>query len=190
MCLSECFAFNTTWDTLTDTLTFFANVLVSTTHIIYLGLYYIKWILQQDYFCYSYSFHKNIIIHIHKWLFIIYHGHSRFLIAWGWMTEARHQITRGSHDPRAGVGVTKPISTAPLYSPFSIRVKTLVMYWMPLSYWTVLPQINYRDTRQIWKWFKEPSMYFSKLNFFNGEINERNFNNSRLKVFLYTWHLV
>ena len=66
--------------------------------------------------------------------------------------QSRHLITYPS-----GVGVTKPTSSILSFSQFFTIVKTLVTSWISRSY---LTGVTTADTRQIWKWFKEPDMYY------------------------------
>ena len=73
-----------------------------------------------------------------------------------------------------GVGVTKPISSVPLFSEFSSNVKTNVSYRYHVYIWQVSPQLSCVDTCQLWMWFEEAKMYFCHIeNFAYGEINER-----------------
>ena len=78
-----------------------------------------------------------------------------------------------------GVGVTKPIFSVPLFSTFSVIVKTNVSYWISRLYLAeVSPQLSCGDTCRIWMWFRESNRNFCKIeNFAYGEISERSFSN-------------
>ena len=70
------------------------------------------------------------------------------------------------------VGVTKPISSDPLFSRFS----AMWIYTLAIEYhvyaWQVWP-LSCGDTCQIWLWLKEFNRYFCKIeNFVYGEIIE------------------
>ena len=59
-----------------------------------------------------------------------------------------------------GVGVTKPISSIPLFYQFFPSS----MFVLPAKYhihiWQVLLQLSCGDSHQIWMWFKESHIYF------------------------------
>ena len=85
----------------------------------------------------------------------------------------QHQHVCKSASP--GVGVTKPISSAPLFSQFFRVIKILVTYGISHPY---LTDVSCGDICEIWMWFGESNMYFCKIkNFTNREINERSFSN-------------
>ena len=80
--------------------------------------------------------------------------------------------------PSPGVGVTKIISSVPLFCVIFSIVKTHVSYWISRLYLTGVA------AAQLWwhlsdmMWFKESNRYFCKIeNFAYGEINERSFSN-------------
>ena len=79
-----------------------------------------------------------------------------------------------------GMGVTKPISSVPLFSSFS----KLSNHWLPIEYHVHIcqmsPQLSCGDICQIWMWFIGSNMYFHMMvNFYVGEIKERTpFSNS------------
>ena len=77
------------------------------------------------------------------------------------------------------VGVTKPISSVPLFSQiFSLSKHTLTVEYC-VYIWQVSPQLSCGDTCQIWMSFEESNMYFCEIeNFAYGEINERSFINN------------
>ena len=80
------------------------------------------------------------------------------------------------------MGVTKPISSVPLFSEFFIIVKHTLAIEYHLYIWQVSPQPSCGDTCQIWMWFKEYSRYFCKMeNLVYGEINEWRFSNPHQK---------
>ena len=77
------------------------------------------------------------------------------------------------------VGVTKPISPVPLFSPFFCYTKK---YWLPIEHhvhiWQMWPQLSCSDICQIWMGFKESNIFFCMIEIFpNGEINKRSFSN-------------
>ena len=79
---------------------------------------------------------------------------------------------------RSGVGVTKPISSIPLFSSFSTSPKHTLAIEYHVYIWRVSPQLSCGDTCQILMWFKESNRYFCKIETFDyGEINERSFSN-------------
>ena len=79
---------------------------------------------------------------------------------------------------RSGVGLTKPISSVPLFSSFSSSSKHTLAIEYHVYIWQVSPQLSCGDTWQIWMWFKESNMHFCKIEYFAyGEINERSFIN-------------
>ena len=79
---------------------------------------------------------------------------------------------------RSGVGVTKPISSVPLFPKFSALLKNTLTVKYRVYIWQVSPQLSCGDTCQIWMWFEESNMYFCEIeNFAYGEINERSFSN-------------
>ena len=91
--------------------------------------------------------------------------------SWGWWFEMPSRSLWhhcSATDPR--MGIQNEFHSFP-YFPwfFHMVVKTLVMYWILHSYLTE------GDTRQIWKWFKEPKWYFCKI-----EISFREFTNGVL----------
>ena len=53
-----------------------------------------------------------------------------------------------------GWGVTKPISSMPLYSEFLALPKHTLDTEYHINIWQVSPQLNCGDTCQIWMWFK------------------------------------
>ena len=56
---------------------------------------------------------------------------------------------------------------------FSQHLKHRLTIEYHIHIWQVLPQLSCSDTHQLWKWFKAPKRYFSKIKyFFYGEINE------------------
>ena len=62
-----------------------------------------------------------------------------------------------------GVGVTKPISSFPLFSDFfSALSKHTLDIEYHVNIWQVSPQLSCSDTCQIWMWFKESKRYFWK----------------------------
>ena len=71
----------------------------------------------------------------------------------------------------AGVGVTKPISSVPLFPRFS----PLSKHWLPIEYhvyiWQMSPQLSCGDTCQIWKGFLQSYWYFHKIEKFPLRIN-------------------
>ena len=71
-----------------------------------------------------------------------------------------------------GVGITKPVSSLPLFSLFSEWSK----HQLPIEYhvhiWQMSPQLSRGDTCQIWIWFKEYDKYFWNIeNIHNKEIH-------------------
>ena len=78
----------------------------------------------------------------------------------------------------AGMGVTKPIFSVPLFSTFSAIVKKALAIENRDYIWQVSPQLSCGDTCQIWMWCRESNRYFCKIeNFAYGEISERSFSN-------------
>ena len=78
----------------------------------------------------------------------------------------------------SGVGVTKPISSVPLFSDFFNIVKLCQAIEYHVYIWQVSPQLSCGDTCQIWMWFEESNMYFCHVEkFAYGEINQRSFSN-------------
>ena len=63
----------------------------------------------------------------------------------------------------SGVGVTKPISSIPLFSEFFIIMKTHLSYFH-VYIWQVLPQLSCGNTCQIWMWFKESKNTLARSN--------------------------
>ena len=77
-----------------------------------------------------------------------------------------------------GVGVTKPISSVPLFSNFSALSNHTLAIEYHVYIWQVSPQLSCGDTCQIWMWFEESNIYFCQVkNFAYEEINERSFSN-------------
>ena len=78
----------------------------------------------------------------------------------------------------SGVGVTKPISSVPLFSEFLVMSKETSAIEYHVYIWQVSLQLSCSDICQIWMWFEESNMYFCHIkNFAYGEINERSFSN-------------
>ena len=78
----------------------------------------------------------------------------------------------------SGVGVTKPISSSPLFSEFYNVIKTRVSYWVSRFICQLSPQFSCGDTCQIWMWFKEfHKCFYKNKNFTYRGINERNYIN-------------
>ena len=75
-------------------------------------------------------------------------------------------------------GVTKPISSVPLFSEFSSLVKHMLTIEGHVCIWQVSPQLSCGDTCQIWMWFNEFDNHFCK-NFAFREINQRSLSNPR-----------
>ena len=87
-------------------------------------------------------------------------------------------ITSGFPDKGPGVGVTKPISSVPLFSEILVMSEETLAIEYHVYIWQVSPQLSCGDICQIWMWFEESNMYFSHIeNFVYGEINERSFSN-------------
>ena len=87
-------------------------------------------------------------------------------------------ILRNRENNGAGVGVTKPIFSVPLFSTFPLLSKQTVAIEYHVYIWQVSPQLSCGDTCQIWMWFRESNMCFCKIeNFAYGEISERSFSN-------------
>ena len=65
-------------------------------------------------------------------------------------------ITHNRHtENRSGVGVTKPISSVPLFSYFfSIAKKNRLTIENHVHIWQVSPQLSCGDTWRIWMWYK------------------------------------
>ena len=116
--------------------------------------------------------HCCIICHVHRWntrSSPIQHNHDPHLFAFHCACTQIYQ---------AGVGVTKPIFPVPLFSEFVTMSKTLVIYWISLSYLQGSPPLSCGNTCQIWKWFQSFNWYFRKIeNYPCGEINEGSFSN-------------
>ena len=75
----------------------------------------------------------------------------------------------------SGVGVTKPISSVPLFSKFFNIAKYMWIIECHANIWQLL---SCGDTCQIWLWFKECQRYFYEIeNFACVEIDEWNFSN-------------
>ena len=78
----------------------------------------------------------------------------------------------------SGVGVTKPISSVPLFSKILVMWEETLAIEHHVYIWQVSPQLSCGDICQIWMWFEESNMYFChNENFAYGEINERSFSN-------------
>ena len=77
------------------------------------------------------------------------------------------------------MGVTKPISSVPLFSDFfSIPSNHTLAIEYHVYIWQMSPQLICGDTCQIWMWFIESNMYFCHVEkFAYGKINERSFSN-------------
>ena len=76
------------------------------------------------------------------------------------------------------MGVTKPISSVPLFSEFFSIVKNTLAIEYHVHIWQVSPQLGCGDTCQIWMWYKEFDRHFCEIeNFAYGEICERSFSN-------------
>ena len=79
---------------------------------------------------------------------------------------------------RAGVGVTKPISSVPLFSEILVMSEETLAIEYNVYIWQVSPQLSCGDICQIWLWFEKSNMYFCHIEYFAyGEINERSFSN-------------
>ena len=55
---------------------------------------------------------------------------------------------------KAGVGVTKPISSVPLFSEFLEMSKESLAIEYHVYIWQVSPQLSCDDICQIWMWFE------------------------------------
>ena len=78
----------------------------------------------------------------------------------------------------SGVGVTKPISSVPLFPNFAESSKHTSAIAYHVYIWQVSPQLSCGDTCQIWMRLKWSNRYFGKVeNSAYGEINERSFSN-------------
>ena len=90
------------------------------------------------------------------------------------------------HKP--GVGVTKPISSIPLFSDFFTIVKHTLDIENHIYIGQVLLQLSCGDTCQIWLWFKESKRYIYKIeNFDYREINKQRFSNPHPWTDLQDW---
>ena len=61
------------------------------------------------------------------------------------------------------MGVTKPISSVPLFSYFSASLKYTLAIKYHVYIWQVLPQLSCGDTCKIWMWCKESNKCIYKI---------------------------
>ena len=88
------------------------------------------------------------------------------------------EVNYPHHRRWSGVGVTKPISSVPLFSHFLALSEHTLAIEYHVYIWQVSPQLSCGATCQIYTWFKESKRYFCQIeNFACGEINERSFSN-------------
>ena len=69
-----------------------------------------------------------------------------------------------------GRGLLRQFPPFCYFSRVSIIVKTLDGYWILPYIWQVSSQLRGEDTRQIWKWLKEPKRLFCEIKKFLNEI--------------------
>ena len=112
-----------------------------------------------------------------EWIFYEYTLYSaNYALTFGAVNDSDDMtIADGSG---TGVGLTKLIFSVPLFSTFSVFVKTNASYGISRLYLAGVAAAQCGDTCQIWMWFRESNKYFCKIeNFAYGEISERSFSN-------------
>ena len=107
---------------------------------------------------------------------------------WG-QWEAVHWSQPATTQSSPGVGVTKPISSVPLFSEILVMSEETLAIEYHVYIWQVSPQLSCGDICQIWMWFEESNMYFCHIeNFTYGEINERSFSNPHPRLGRHWFH--